>query len=345
MYSLLRPFLFNIDPEKSHEMALALIERASKFGLTGVFFAKQSLPTECMGMTFNNPVGLAAGLDKNGDYIDVMAELGFGFIEIGTITPKPQAGNDKPRLFRLKEAHAIINRMGFNNKGVDYLINQVKQAKYRGILGINIGKNAVTPVENALDDYLYCLERVYPYASYITVNISSPNTKNLRDLQSGEALSRLLEGIKSRHQQLATEHQYYVPLVLKVAPDLDDEQIDFIAKELIQFEIDGLIATNTTLSRHGVEDFPLSQEAGGLSGRPVSHLSTQVLAKFAQQLEGKVALIGVGGIDTGERAVNKIVAGAQLVQVYSGLIYEGPRLIQHCVEAIDGYRISQLQQA
>lgn len=342
MYSLLRPFLFKLDAEKSHEMTLSMMERSAKMGLLGLMYAKQSLPTECMGMTFSNPVGLAAGLDKNGEYIDALAALGFGYIEIGTITPKPQVGNPKPRLFRLPEAHAIINRMGFNNQGVDYLIAQVKRSKYKGVLGINIGKNAVTPVENALDDYLYCLERVYPYASYITVNISSPNTKNLRELQSGDALRQLLEGLKNRHAQLATEYQYYVPLVLKIAPDLDEEQIDFIAKELLYFAIDGLIVSNTTISRHGVADYPQSEEAGGLSGRPLSHMSTQVLAQFSERLADKVALIGVGGIDTGERAVNKIAAGASLVQVYSGLIYEGPALIQHCVEAIDGYRISHL---
>lgn len=340
MYSLIRPILLQTDPERAHELTLSMLERSHKLGLVGFLYAKQELPTACMGLDFNNPVGLAAGLDKNGEYIDALAALGFGYIEIGTVTPKPQAGNDKPRLFRIKEAHAIINRMGFNNKGVDYLISQVKRSKYQGILGINIGKNVATPVENALDDYLYCLERVYPYASYITVNISSPNTKNLRDLQSGDALTALLEGIKNRHSQLATQYQYYVPLVLKVAPDLDESQIDFIAHEVARFDIDGLIATNTTLSRHGVEDYPTSQEAGGLSGRPLSHMSTQVLAQFAERLPQSVALIGVGGIDTGQRAVNKIEVGADLVQLYSGLIYEGPALIQSCVEAIDGYRLS-----
>lgn len=342
MYSLLRPILLQTDPEKAHEMTLAMLERSQKMGLVGFIYAKQESLTTCMGLNFTNPVGLAAGLDKNGEYIDALAALGFGYLEIGTVTPKPQAGNDKPRLFRIKEANAIINRMGFNNKGVDYLIAQVKRSKYQGILGINIGKNALTPVENALDDYLYCLERVYPYASYITVNISSPNTKNLRDLQSGDALTALLDGIKNRHSQLATQHQYYVPLVLKVAPDLEYDQIEYIAKEVARFDIDGLIATNTTLSRHGVEDYATSQEAGGLSGRPLSHRSTQVLAKFAEQLPETVALIGVGGIDTGQRAVNKIEAGADLVQLYSGLIYEGPALVQSCVEAIDGYRLSQL---
>lgn len=341
MYPLLRPFLFQVDPEKAHEMTLSMLDKSYKTGLLGLMYTKQELRTECMGLTFTNPVGLAAGLDKNGEYIDALAELGFGFVEIGTVTPKPQIGNEKPRLFRIKEANAIINRMGFNNKGVDFLIQQVERSKYQGILGINIGKNAVTPVENALDDYLYCLERVYPHASYITVNISSPNTKNLRSLQSGDALSELLAGLKNRHQQLANNYQFYVPLVLKVAPDLDDEQIDSIAKELVRFEIDGLITTNTTLSRQGVENYPISQEAGGLSGRPVNEMSTQVLKKFSERLSGLVALIGVGGIDSGEKAVNKIIAGANLVQVYSGLIYEGPALIHQCVEAIDNYQLNE----
>lgn len=341
MYPLLRPFLLHTDPERAHEMTLAMLERAQKMGMLGFVYAKQQLIAECMGLTFSNPVGLAAGLDKNGEYIDALAALGFGFIEIGTVTPKPQAGNDKPRLFRIKDARAIINRMGFNNHGVDYLIAQVKRSKYQGVLGINIGKNAVTPVENALDDYLFCLERVYPYASYITVNISSPNTKNLRDLQQGDALSHLLNGIKNRHSQIANQHGHYVPLVLKVAPDLDDAQVDFIAQEVARFEIDGLIATNTTLSRYGVEDDAMAKQAGGLSGRPLSHRSTQILAQFAERLPKSVALIGVGGIDSGQRAVNKIEAGAELVQLYSGLIYEGPALVQDCVEALDGYYLSQ----
>lgn len=340
MYSLIRPVLFQTDPERAHEMTLKMLERSQKMGLIGFVYGKQESFTQCMGLTFTNPVGLAAGMDKNGEYIDALAALGFGYLEIGTVTPKPQAGNEQPRLFRIKEARAIINRMGFNNKGVDYLVEQVKRSKYQGILGINIGKNAITPVENALDDYLYCLERVYPYASYIAINISSPNTKNLRDLQSGDALTALLEGIKNRHSQLATQHQYYVPLVLKVAPDLDESQIDYIAKEVARFDIDGLIATNTTISRHGVEDYKTSQQAGGLSGRPLSHMSTQVLSQFAARLPASVGLIGVGGIDNGQRAVNKIEAGADLVQLYSGLIYEGPALIQSCVEAIDGYRLS-----
>lgn len=340
MYGLIRPWLFSQDPEKAHETTLAMLEKFYKMGFTSLLYDQLELPTVSMGLHFQNPVGLSAGLDKNGEYIDALASLGFGFLEIGTVTPKPQDGNPKPRLFRVEQEKAIINRMGFNNKGVDYLINQVKRSTYQGILGINIGKNATTPVENALDDYLYCLERVYPFASYITVNISSPNTQDLRSLQTGEALSHLLEGLKNRHSQLATEHQYYVPLVLKVAPDLDESQIDYISQELIHFDIDGLIATNTTTSRDGVSDLPVSKEIGGLSGRPLSVKSTQVLAQFAEHLADKVALIGVGGIDNGQKAVNKIEAGASLIQLYSGLVYEGPNLVAECIEAIENYRLN-----
>lgn len=291
-------------------------------------------PVICMGIEFPNPVGLAAGLDKNGAYIDALAALGFGFIEIGTITPRPQAGNPHPRLFRLPQAKAIINRMGFNNDGVDKLIENVKAAKFKGVLGINIGKNADTPVEKAVDDYLICLEKVYNYASYITVNISSPNTKNLRSLQSGDALTELLQTLKQRQLALAEEHQHYVPLVLKVAPDLEPSDIEFIAQQLLQFKIDGLIVTNTTLSREGVENLPHGDEAGGLSGAPVFEKSTACLAAFAKTLEGKIPLIGVGGILSGEQAVAKRNAGATLVQVYSGLVYTGPELVKDCVDAL-----------
>ena len=336
-YALLRPFLFNMDPEHAHEMTLSLLDKAHKARVLGLIYGQSMQPTDCMGLQFSNPVGLAAGLDKNGDYIDALAELGFGFIEVGTVTPKAQIGNDRPRLFRLKQADAIINRMGFNNEGVDYLIENVKRCKYKGNIGINIGKNAATPVEQAADDYVYCLERVYPHASYITVNISSPNTKNLRDLQSGEALTRLLDIIKNRHNQLATEYGFYVPMVLKVAPDLEPLQVDYISQQLLDFEIDGLIATNTTLSRVGVEDLPDGDQMGGLSGRPVSHISTQILQQFADQLDGKVALIGVGGIDSGAKAVKKIEAGADMVQLYTGLIYRGPGLVQSCIQSIGGY--------
>lgn len=333
LYSLARPLLFSLAPERAHELTLSLLKSAHRMGMMRQNVA--SKPVTCMGIEFPNPVGLAAGLDKNGAYIDALAGLGFGFIEIGTITPRPQSGNPHPRLFRLPEAKAIINRMGFNNDGVDKLIENVKAAKFKGILGINIGKNADTPVENAVDDYLICLEKVYNYASYITVNISSPNTKNLRSLQSGDALTELLQTLKKRQLELAEEHQHYVPLVLKVAPDLTQEDIQFIAKQLIQFKIDGLIVTNTTLSRDGVENLKYGNEAGGLSGAPVFEKSTACLAAFAKVLQGQIPLIGVGGILSGEQAAAKQQAGASLVQIYSGLIYTGPALIKDCIDALN----------
>lgn len=332
LYSLARPLLFSFAPERAHELTLSLLKSAHKLGMMRQNVAAK--PVMCMGIEFPNPVGLAAGLDKNGAYIDALAGLGFGFIEIGTITPRPQAGNPHPRLFRLPEAKAIINRMGFNNDGVDKLVENVKAAKFKGVLGINIGKNADTPVEKAVDDYLICLEKVYNYASYVTVNISSPNTKNLRSLQSGDALTELLDTLKQRQLELAEEHQHYVPIVLKVAPDLEPEDIEFIAKQLIEFKFDGLIVTNTTLSRDGVEGLVHGDEAGGLSGQPVFEKSTACLAAFAQALQGKIPLIGVGGILAGEHAKAKKDAGASLVQVYSGLIYTGPTLIQDCVNAL-----------
>ncbi|WP_312585848.1 quinone-dependent dihydroorotate dehydrogenase [Acinetobacter sp.] len=332
LYSLARPLLFSLAPERAHELTLSLLKSSHKMGLMRQNVAAK--PVTCMGIEFPNPVGLAAGLDKNGAYIDALAGQGFGFIEIGTITPRPQAGNPHPRLFRLPQAKAIINRMGFNNDGVDQLVENVKVAKFKGILGINIGKNADTPVEKAVDDYLICLEKVYNYASYITVNISSPNTKNLRSLQSGDALTELLETLKKRQLELAQEYQHYVPLVLKVAPDLDNSDIAFIAKQLLQFKIDGLIVTNTTLSREGVEGLEHAEEAGGLSGAPVFEKSTACLAAFAAVLKGQIPLIGVGGILSGADAAAKKQAGASLVQVYSGLIYTGPKLVKDCVDAL-----------
>lgn len=332
LYSLARPLLFSLAPERAHELTLSLLKSAHRIGMMRQSIVSQ--PVTCMGIEFPNPVGLAAGLDKNGAYIDALAGLGFGFIEIGTITPRPQIGNPHPRLFRLAKAQAIINRMGFNNDGVDKLVENVKAAKFKGILGINIGKNADTPVENAVDDYLICLEKVYNYASYVTVNISSPNTKNLRSLQSGDALTELLATLRQRQLELAEEHQHYVPLVLKVAPDLTPEDIAFIAKQLLQFKIDGLIVTNTTLSREGVENLPHADEAGGLSGAPVFEKSTACLAAFAQILNGQIPLIGVGGILSGEQAVAKKNVGASLVQIYSGLIYTGPSLVKDCVDAL-----------
>lgn len=333
LYSLARPFLFSLAPERAHDLTLSLLKSSYKLRLM-----RQNIepkPVTCMGIEFPNPVGLAAGLDKNGAYIDALASLGFGFIEIGTITPRPQAGNPQPRLFRLPKANAIINRMGFNNDGVDKLIENVKASQYKGILGINIGKNADTAVEDAVSDYLICLEKVYNYASYITLNISSPNTKNLRSLQSGHALTELLETVKKRQLELAEEFQHYVPLVLKVAPDLTETDIDFIASQLLEFKIDGLIVTNTTLSREGVEELPFGDEAGGLSGAPVFEKSTQCLAAFSKLLKDQIPLIGVGGILQGEQAATKQQAGAQLIQLYSGLIYTGPKLIKDCVDSLN----------
>ena len=332
MYSIARPLLFSLAPERAHELTLSMLKSAYKLGAIRQTILTK--PVTCMGIEFPNPVGLAAGLDKNGTYIDALAALGFGFIEIGTITPQPQAGNPQPRLFRIPKAQAIINRMGFNNEGVDQLIENVKASKFKGVLGINIGKNATTPVEDAVSDYLICLEKVYNYASYITVNISSPNTKNLRSLQSGHALTELLETLKKRQLELADEFQHYVPLVLKVAPDLEKSDIQFISTQLKQFKIDGLIVTNTTLSRDGVEGLPFGEEAGGLSGAPVFEKSTACLAEFSKLLKDEIPLIGVGGILSGDQAVAKQQAGATLVQIYSGMIYTGPDLIQQCVNAM-----------
>lgn len=332
LYSLARPLLFSLAPERAHDLTLSMLKSVSKLGVMQQKVAYK--PVTCMGIQFPNPVGLAAGLDKNGAYIDALAGLGFGFIEIGTITPRPQAGNPQPRLFRIPEAKAIINRMGFNNDGVDQLIENVKATKFKGVLGINIGKNADTPVEDAVSDYLICLEKVYQYASYITVNISSPNTKNLRSLQSGDALTELLHTLKQRQLELAEEQHHYVPLVLKVAPDLSSEDIQFIASQLLEFKIDGLIVTNTTLSREGVEDLPFGDEAGGLSGAPVFEKSTQCLAAFSALLKDQIPLIGVGGILSGDQALAKQDAGASLVQIYSGLIYTGPTLVKDCIDAM-----------
>ena len=290
-----------------------------------------------MGLTFPNPVGLAAGLDKDGAYIDGLAALGFGFIEIGTVTPRAQPGNPKPRMFRLPEAQALINRMGFNNGGVDAFVRNVQASRFyqkrQGILGLNIGKNADTPIERATDDYLYCLDKVYPYAAYVTVNISSPNTKNLRQLQQASELDALLSSLKQAQSRLADTHGRYVPLVLKIAPDLDDEQIDTIASALLRHHIDGVIATNTTITRDAVQGLAHANETGGLSGAPVRDLSTRVIRALHQVLQGEIPIIGVGGILSGTDASEKMAAGASLVQLYTGLIYRGPALVRECTSA------------
>ncbi|MEQ1533546.1 MAG: quinone-dependent dihydroorotate dehydrogenase [Sideroxydans sp.] len=333
-YNLLRPALFTLDPETAHDATLTSLNTAYCLGLSRLLAQPKPDPRHVMGLTFPNPVGLAAGLDKNGDCINGLAALGFGFIEIGTITPRPQPGNPRPRLFRLPEANAIINRMGFNNEGVDALVANVERAKFNGVLGINIGKNADTPIEKAADDYLICLRKVYAHASYVTVNISSPNTKNLRQLQGGNELDALLSQLKLEQEKLTQQHGKYVPLALKIAPDLEAEQIQQIAQLLIQHRIDGVIATNTTLSREGVADLVHGNETGGLSGAPVRDKSTTVIRALAAELQGALPIIGVGGILNGADALQKIQAGASLVQVYSGLIYRGQSLVAECAAAL-----------
>lgn len=333
MYPLLRPLLFSLDPETAHHATLDALNTAHRLGLLCAKHPAAN-PRTVMGLSFPNPVGLAAGLDKNGTYIDALAALGFGFIEIGTITPRPQPGNPKPRMFRLPEARGIINRMGFNNLGVDALVENVMRAKYTGILGINIGKNADTPIEKAADDYLIGLRKVYPFASYVAINISSPNTKNLRQLQGGDELDALLSQLKAEQEKLAGLHHKYVPLAVKIAPDLDQEQIRQIAALLIRHRIDGVIATNTTLSREGVENLPHGDEVGGLSGAPVREKSTALIRELAAALNGTLPIIGVGGILSGADALEKTQAGAALVQIYSGMIYRGPDLVGETIAAL-----------
>lgn len=335
IYSIAKPLLFQLDAEKAHDLTLKSLRFAEKAGFLSLYpSAPKCQPRKIMGIEFPNPVGLAAGLDKNGVVIDGMAALGFGFIEIGTVTPRPQPGNPKPRLFRVKEAQGIINRFGFNNLGVDQLIRNVQAAKYRGVLGINIGKNFDTPNERAVDDYLIGLRKVYPYATYIVVNISSPNTKNLRQLQEKEALDVLLSTLKAEQRILADQYGKYVPIALKIAPDLDAPQIIGIADLLKKHVFDGVIATNTTLDREAVKGMPHAEETGGLSGAPVRQKSTQVIQQLSQQLAGELPIIGVGGILSGADAEEKIAAGASLVQLYSGLIYRGPQLVHEVCRSL-----------
>jgi len=329
-YELLRKLLFVLEPERSHHVSLEAMKWAERLHFSGIYRDKKlpSFPVRAMGMTFSNPVGLAAGLDKNGDYIDALGDLGFGFIEIGTVTPRPQAGNPRPRLFRLPEHHAIINRMGFNNKGLDHLIAQVEKRNYKGILGINIGKNFDTSVEDANKDYLMGLEKVYEHADYIAVNLSSPNTPGLRKLQIGEMLRELVHALANRKAQLQSQHRKSVPLLIKIAPDMNHEEIAHLAQVAMDCGIDGLIATNTTVSREKIMASPLATEAGGLSGRPVFESSTQVLRELTKTVAGKLTLVGVGGIDSVETAQSKFDAGADLIQLYTGFIYRGPELIR-----------------
>ncbi len=328
MYSLLRPLLFCLEPEHAHHAGMRALELAHKLGICRLIAGGATdTPLQLMGLKFPNRVGLAAGLDKNGDHIDALAALGFGFVEVGTVTPRPQPGNPRPRMFRLPEANAIINRLGFNNLGVDYMVANLRRIRFRGVLGVNIGKNFDTPINAAEGDYLLCLERVYAYASYVTINISSPNTKNLRLLQAGVALEKLLGAIVRTRDRLARAHGRRMPLALKIAPDLTDEEIGAIAALLVSHGIDAVIATNTTLSRKGVEGLAHADEAGGLSGAPVFGPSNRVIRLLSRELRGQVPVIGAGGILSGNDAREKLAAGASLVQVYSGLIYRGPQLI------------------
>jgi dihydroorotate dehydrogenase len=338
LYALTRPLLFSLDAEAAHNLTLPALRRAAALGLTRMLRAPQADPRHVMGITFPNPVGLAAGLDKDGAYIDGLAALGFGSIEVGTVTPRAQAGNPKPRMFRLPAAQGIINRMGFNNGGVDAFVANVQASRFyqnrEGVLGLNIGKNADTPIERAAEDYLLCLQKVYPYASYVTVNISSPNTKNLRQLQGASELDALLAQLKDAQSRLADQHKRYVPITLKIAPDIDSEQIKNIAGALLRHKIDGVIATNTTLSRSAVEGMQHGAETGGLSGAPMFELSNIVIRALKAELGDALPIIGVGGIMCGADAVAKIDAGASLVQLYSGLIYAGPALVRECARAL-----------
>ncbi|UTA49365.1 quinone-dependent dihydroorotate dehydrogenase [Simiduia sp. 21SJ11W-1] len=336
MYAIAKPLLFALNPETAHHFSLDMLGACERLKLLG-FMAPEvhGRPVELMGLTFPNAVGLAAGLDKNGDYFNALGRLGFGHVEIGTITPRPQPGNPKPRLFRLPEQQAIINRMGFNNKGVDHLVRQVKRRRFDGILGINIGKNFDTPVEKAFEDYQIAMAKVYPYADYITVNISSPNTPGLRSLQYGESLKQLLDVVKEEQAKQAQVVGKYVPLAIKVAPDLTIDEAEQVANAICGAEMDAVIATNTTLSRELVQGCEHADEAGGLSGAPVREKATEIIRLLSAELKGEVPIIGVGGICSGEDAAEKIQAGASLVQMYSGFIYRGPELIAEAVDAID----------
>lgn len=332
LYELIRPLLFRMDAERAHHLTLRLLGLAYRLGLARQYVPP--LPTRAMGLDFPTPVGLAAGLDKNGACIDALAALGFGFIEVGTVTPRPQPGNPRPRLFRLPEHQAVINRLGFNNDGVEALIANLERTRWRGVIGINIGRNRDTPNERAAGDYLHCLERVYPYAGYVTINISSPNTQGLRDLQEEELLKRFIGRLRERQEQLAGQHGRRVPMLVKIAPDLDEPALDGIAAVMLEARVDGVICTNTTIARDAMAGHRHAGETGGLSGRPLLKPSTAVLRGLRDRLGPGVTLIGVGGICSGRDAVTKIQAGADLVQCYSGLVYRGPRLVRECIEAI-----------
>lgn len=333
MYNLIRRALFTLSPETSHDLSLDGLGALQRLGVLGAFSkAPEGQRKMLWGIEFENPVGLAAGLDKNADYLDALGSLGFGFVEVGTVTPRPQPGNPQPRLFRLPEHQAIINRMGFNNKGVDYLVERVKRSHYRGVIGINIGKNKDTPEEDALSDYLTCLDKVYPHAHYVVVNVSSPNTPGLRNLQFGDALNHLLSGLKERQRALTTDYGFK-PLLIKIAPDMNANEVQSVARALVEYEVDGVVATNTTLSRDAVAGHPHAAESGGLSGAPLLEASTRVLSQLRASLPATMPVIGVGGICSAADAQQKWAAGADLIQLYSGFIYHGPSLVRDCIKA------------
>ncbi len=338
-YPLAQKALFALNPERAHQLTLEALRTASRVGATRLLCATPGQPLNCMGLEFPNAVGVAPGLDKNADYFEALGDLGFGFVEVGTVTPRPQPGNPRPRVFRLPQAQALINRLGFNNKGVDYLVKRVRSHRFRGVLGINIGKNFDTPIERAAEDYRECLRKVYPYADYVTVNISSPNTANLRELQHGDSLQELLAGLAEQRDTLQQQHGKRVPLAVKVAPDLTEDAIAGISRTVVASGIEAVIATNTTIARpDSVQGLAGADQAGGLSGQPLKPYADRALLGFSQQLQGRATLIGVGGISCGQDAVDKLQRGASLVQFYTGMIYRGPALLSECLQAISRHR-------
>lgn len=338
LYSLARPLLFALDPERAHDMALGCLDVAARLGIAhSVAGSTVKTPRTIMGLAFPNPVGLAAGLDKNAEHIDSLSQLGFGFLEAGTVTPRPQTGNPPKRLFRIGAAQALINRMGFNNCGVERFVWNVQAARYKGILGINIGKNFDTPIERALDDYRYCLRAVYDSASYVTINISSPNTQNLRSLQEGPALDQLLAGLALERKKLSEKHDRRVPIALKIAPDLDRADVEFAAQSACRHGMDAIIATNSTVARLEIENLPDADQTGGLSGAPLRERATTIVGWLSESLAGQLPIIAVGGIMNAADAVEKVSAGASLIQLYTGLIYRGPRLVRECAHTLHAY--------
>lgn len=339
MFSLVKPLLFSMSAEAAHDLTIDGLSALGRLGLVSLAGKRRvDDPYTCLGLKFPNRVGLAAGLDKNGVAIDAFGAMGFGSVEVGTVTPRPQPGNPKPRLFRLEEHGAIINRMGFNNAGVDALVERLAARKFDGIVGVNIGKNFDTPVEDAASDYLHCLDRVYAFSDYVTVNLSSPNTPGLRELQFGAKLDELLAQLRERQLQLQSQHQRYVPIAVKLAPDMEDDDLRQVADQIVASELDAVIGTNTTLDRSKVDGHPLANEAGGLSGSPLTEQAAHCCKVLSDQLAGKIPLIGVGGIDSGDAAAERVEAGADLVQIYSSFIYQGPELIKDAARAIKKLR-------